>query len=148
MGHCLCFNLLFYKGSMVIFKIIISLTTGKGQFRCPRLYCLGSYLGSLLWVLGHYSRAKFLPNSIMAPSIKTSLSLLSYLFFLLLDYTIPSSSPLPPLSTSFYPLPLCSQIIFCFHFPGGSVYVFLWLNLIFSFSWIMNHRLDAPFTFA
>ena len=41
-GLCLCFHQLLNEGSMVIFKIFISLTIGQGQFGHPLLYCLGS----------------------------------------------------------------------------------------------------------
>ena len=76
---------------MMIFKIMISLTTGHGQFRLPLLYCLRPQLGSSLWIPGNFTRARFLANPIMAPSIKTALSLVSYLFFLHLYYHIPLS---------------------------------------------------------
>ena len=41
-GHYLCFHQLLGEGSMVIFKMFMSLTTEQGQFEHPLLYCLGS----------------------------------------------------------------------------------------------------------
>ena len=86
-----------------LFKILISLTTGQGQFRPPLLYCLGSQLGSSLCIPGNFSKVRFLVSPAMVPSIKISLSLLSYLSFLLLNYSIPSSSPHPFLSPLLFP---------------------------------------------
>ena len=41
-GLCLCLNQLLDEGSMVTFKVSISLTTGSGQFGHPVLYGLDS----------------------------------------------------------------------------------------------------------
>ena len=98
-GLCLCFHQLLDEDSMVIFQTFISLTIGQGQFGHPLLYCLGSQLGSSLWIPGNFSRARFLASPIVAPSNKISLSTLITVFPPSLKFSLlPFSLPLP-----FYP---------------------------------------------
>ena len=97
-GLCLCFHQFLNESSLVRFKIFIDLTTGQGQLRHPLLYCLRVQAGSFLWIPGSLTSTSIIASPIMAPSFKISLSLLSGLSFLHLDYPTPSSSP--PLSSS------------------------------------------------
>ena len=105
------------------------------QGHASSLYCLGSYMGSSLWITGNFSSHVFFASPIMSPSIEISLSLLSSLSFLHLDYSISSRSPPPPLLSSSLPsvlssphipmLPILSGDLVYFPFPDGSIYVFL-----------------------
>ena len=59
-GLCLCFHQFLDEDSMVIFKIFINLTTGQVKIGPSLLYCLGSLLGSSLWILGNSLEPGFL----------------------------------------------------------------------------------------
>lgn len=144
----ICFHQLPDEGSMMTIKVVINPITGEGQFRHPFCYCLGSQLGSSLWIPGNFSSARFLASPIMAPSIKISLSLLS-LFALPLSQSSCSlmlSSPLsfsppPPLLPSILLSPQAPNFLnrSCL-FPLPCMFL-LGFSLLPSFSQVVDYRL-------
>ena len=113
---CLCFQQLLDEGSMVLFKVFISLTIGEGQY--PARYCLGSSWASYLWISGYFSSARFLllvpqwlPQSkYLSLYSHFCLSSISTILFSQVLFPLLFSPSLPLLLSLLHPFP-CSQ--FC-----------------------------------
>ena len=86
--------------SIVIFKIFICLITGQVKIGPPSPLLLKVLGGVILVDSCEFLQCQFLANSIMASSIKISLSLLSYLSFL---HPTPSSFPHSSSSPHLFP---------------------------------------------
>lgn len=127
------------------FKIVLSLTTGLGQFRYPLHSCLRAYFGLFLWNSETFSSARFLTSCIMASLIKICLFLLSLsipslsLSSLFLKFCSPLPiSDLPPLIPSSHLPSLLSQfsleILFISPSQGDTCIFLLVFVLLSSFS--------------
>lgn len=126
---------------MMTFKIVLSLTTGLGQFRYPLHSCLRAYFGLFLWNPETFSGARFLTSCIMASLIKICLFLLSLsilslsLSSLFLKFCSPLPiSDLPPLTPSSHlpppTPPIFSGDLIYFPFLGGYMYISLGVLLV------------------
>ena len=112
-------------------------------------YCLGSQMGSFLWILGNLPRARFLHRVIMIPQSRYLFPFSSFLSFLNLNHPIPSSSPplfshfllSPPSlhSASHHTLNFLRSCLF--PLLRGSMYIFLRILLVTQISGIIDYRL-------